>query len=182
MKKYLSAIVIFDVLLPALVLGVPGCILLLLFTNFQNFAATKVEEFSQHETRLKQVAALQRELQPVEAEMPLLKAMLSNNDIEARLDHSITATLDKFSSDQIERTLHEFQYGTTAIGANLGEGRRLSLKFSSRWETLNAAALEWETRFPNLALETLSIRRAAESKLSGPYLESALSYFVITDN
>jgi hypothetical protein len=166
MKKYLSAILIFDVLLPALLLGVPGCILLLLFTNFQNFAAAKVEEFSQHETRLKQVAGLQRELQPVAAEMPQLKALLSNNDIEARLNQSMTATLDKFSSDQIERTLHEFQYGTTVIGTNLGEGRRLSLKFSCRWETLNAAALDWETRFPNLALETLSMRREAQLKNS----------------
>jgi hypothetical protein len=182
MKKYLSAIVVFDVLLPALLLGVPGCILLLAFTNFQNFAAAKVEEFSQHQMRLKQVAALQRELQPVEAKMPLLKALLSNNDIEARLNQSMTASLDKFSSDQIERTLREFLYGSSVIGANLGEGRRLSLKFSSRWETLNAATLEWETRFPNLVLETLSIRRAPESKLSGPYLESALSYFVITEN
>ena len=182
MKKYLSAILVFDVLLPALLLGVPGGILLLAFTNFQAFAAAKVTEFSQHQTRLKQVATLKRELQPVEAEMPFLKALLSTNDIEARLDHSITVTLDKFSSDQVERSLHEFQYGPTVIGANLGEGRRLLLKFSSRWETLTTAAFEWETVFPNLMLETLSIRRGAESKISGPYLESALSYFVITEN
>jgi hypothetical protein len=182
MKKYLSAILLFDVLFPALILGIPGALLILASMNFQSFADAKKAEFSQYESRIRQVAGLERELQPVQAKMPLLRAVLSNNDIEARSDQSIQGALEKFSPDEIEQTLHDFQFGPSTIGENLGEGPRLSLKFSSRWEPLNAAALQWETAFPNFVLESLSIRRIPGSKTMEPYLESTFSYFVITEN
>jgi hypothetical protein len=182
MKKYLSAILVFDVLLPALLLGVPGCILLWALISFQQFAETKTTEFGAHQDRVRLVEALNRELQPVQAKLPLLKTLLSNKDIESRVDHSILAALEKFSPDEIERTLHDSQYGPSPIGQAISDGHRLSLKFSSRWEPLTAAALDWETRCPNLLLESLSISRSAGLQSSSPYLESALSYFVITEN
>jgi hypothetical protein len=182
MKKYLSAILVFDVLLPALLLGLPGGVLFWALTSFQNFADTRAAEFSAHQDRVRLVEALNRELQPVQAKAPLLKTLLSHNDIESRVDRSILSVLGKFSPNEIERTLNDSQYGASPVGQTLGEGHRLSLKFSSRWEPLNAAALEWETTCPNLLLETMSIRRAASQQLSGQYLESTLSYFIITEN
>jgi hypothetical protein len=182
MKKYLSAILVFDVLLPALLLGLPGCILLWALIGFQQFADSKTAEFSAHQDRVRLVEALNRELQPVEAKAPLLKTLLSNNDIESRVDHSILAALEKFSPDEIERTLHDSQYGPSPIGQAISEGHRLSLKFSSRWEPLATAALGWETSCPNLLLETLSVSRSAGLQTSSHYLESTLSYFVITEN
>jgi hypothetical protein len=182
MKKYIGAILLFDVLLPALLLGIPGCILLWAMISFQAFAESKTAEFSAHQDRVRSVEALNRELQPVQAKAPLLRTLLSNNDIESRIDHSIQAALEKFSPDEIERTLDDSQNGTSAIGPAFGEGHRLSLKFSSRWEPMNVAALEWETRCPNLLLENLSIQRAVGSQPSAPYLESTLSYFVITED
>lgn len=182
MKKYLSAILLFDLLLPALVLGLPGFVLLWALISFQNFAKIRVAEFSAHKDRIRQVEVLNRELQPVQAKVPLLQALLSDNDIEARVDRGILAALEKFSPDEIERTLDDSKSGASPIGPAFSEGHRLSLKFSSRWEPLNVAALEWETRCPNLLLETLSIQRAAGSQLSAPYLESTLSYFVVTEN
>lgn len=182
MKKYLSAILVFDVLLPAVVLGVPGCLLFWALAGFQDFVQTRTADLNEHRDRIRMVEALNRELQPVQAKVPLLQTLLSNNDVEARVDHNILAALDKFSSDEIERTLNDLQYGTSTIGQTVGDGRRLSLKFSSRWEPLNAAALDWETRCPNLLLESLSVQRAAGQPLSAPHLESSLSYFVITEN
>jgi hypothetical protein len=182
MKKYLSAILVFDALLPALVLGLPGFVILWALVSFQNFVETSVTEFNAHKDRIRQIEVLNRELQPVQAKAPLLQALLSANDIEARVDRSMLAALEKFSPDEIERTLDDSQNGVSAIGPAFGEGHRLSLKFSSRWEPLNVAALEWETRCPNLLLETLSIQRSVGSQLSAPYLESTLSYFVITEN
>ena len=182
MKKYLFAILLFDALLPTLVLGLPGLAVLWALTSFQNFAETKVAEFGAHQDRVRQVEALNRELQPVQAKVPLLHTLLSPNDIEARVDHSVLTALEKFSPDEIERTLDDSKIGASAIGSSFGEGHQLSLKFSSRWEPLNVGALEWETRCPNLLLESLSIQRAAGSQLSAPYLESTLSYFVITEN
>jgi hypothetical protein len=182
MKKYLSAILVFDVLLPALLLGVPGCILLWALFSFQQYAETKTTEFSAHQDRVRQVEGLKKELQPVEAKAPLLKGLLSNKDIESRVDRSILSALDKFSPDEIDRMLHDSQYGPSPIGQALEEGHRLSLKFASRWEPLTAAALDWETNCPNLLLETLSISRSAGVQTSQPHLDSALSYFVVTEN
>ena len=105
------------------------------------------------------------------AKVSLLKALLSNDDIEAKLGSGIAAGLDKFSSDDVEQTLHDFQYGASAIGPNYGEGRRLTLKLSSRWESLNTATADWETRFPNLVLESLSIDLVPGSAVSAPYLQ-----------
>jgi len=48
MKKYLSAILLFDALLPALVLGLPGLVVLWALMSFQSFAETTVAEFSAH--------------------------------------------------------------------------------------------------------------------------------------
>ncbi len=182
MKKYLNAILVFDVLLPALLLGLPGCILLWALISFQQFADSKSAEFSAHQDRVRLIGALNRELEPVQVKVPLLKTLLSNNDIESKVDRSILAALEKFSPDEIERTLHDSQYGPSPIGQTVGEGHRLSLKFSSRWEPLTAGALEWETSCPNLLLETLSIGRSAGLQTSSPYLESTLSYFIITEN
>ena len=181
LSKYLSAILLFDALLPALVLGLPGLAVLWALISFQNFAETKAAQFSAHQDRIRQVEVLNREIQPVQAKMPLLQALLSTNDIEARVDRSILAAVQKFSPDEIERTLDESKNGASAIGPAFGEGHQLSLKFSSRWEPLNVAALDWETRCPNLVLENLSIQRAVGSQLSAPHLESTLSYFVITE-
>jgi hypothetical protein len=182
MKKYLKAILVFDVLLPAVVIGIPGCLLLWALTGFQDFVQTRTTDLNEHKDRIRMVEALNRELQPLRAKVPLLQALLSNNDIEARIDHSIASALDKFSPDEIDRTLNDLQYGTSTIGQSVGDGRRLSLKFSSRWEPLNVAALNWETRCPNLLLESLSIQRASGQTLSAPHLESALSYFIVTEN
>jgi hypothetical protein len=182
MKKYLSAILVFDVLLPALLLGLPCLIVLWALMSFQDFAQARVAEFSAHKDRIRQVEVLNRELQPVQEKVHLLKALLSSNDIEANVDRSILAALQKFSPDEIERTLEDSKNGASPIGPAFSEGHRLSLKFSSRWEPLNVAALDWETRCPNLLLENLSIQRAAGSQFSVPYLESTLSYFVITEN
>jgi hypothetical protein len=182
MNKYLSAILLFDLLLPAIILGLPVAGVLWALMNFQNFVETKTAEFSTHQERIRQVEALNRELQPVQAKVPVLQALLSPNDIEAKVDRSILAALEKFSPDEIERTLDESKNGASSIGPAFGEGQQLSLKFSSRWEPLNVAALDWETHCPNLVLETLSIQRAAGSQLFAPYLESTLSYFVITEN
>ena len=97
MRKYLSTIVVFDVLLPALLLGLPGCILLWALVSFQQFAETKSAEFSAHQDRVRFVEALNRELQPVQAKVPLLNTLLSNKDIESRVDHGILVALEKFS-------------------------------------------------------------------------------------
>ena len=182
MKKYLHAILVFDVALPALFLGLPLIALLCTVLGFQGFVDLKSEELAGYQTESRQTAALGTELQPMRAKIPLLKALLSNDDIEAKLGSGIAAGLEKFSSDDIEQTLHDFQYGPSTIGPNFGEGRRLSLKLSSRWESLNIAAADWETRFPNLILESLSIDPKAGTAVSAPYLESAFSYFVVSEN
>jgi len=182
MKKYLGAILLFDVLLPGLLLGVPASILLWALISFQQFAESKTAEFSAHQDRVRFVEVLNRELQPVQAKAPLLRTLLSNTDIESRIDRSIRAALEKFSPDEIERTLNDSQYGPSPIGQAIGDGHRLSLKFSSRWEPLTAAALDWETNCPNLLLETLSISRSAGAPTSEPHLDAALSYVIITEN
>jgi hypothetical protein len=182
MKKFLGAIFLFDVLLPALLIGVPCALLFWALTSFQQFAENKTAEFSAHQDRVQWAKALNRELQPVKAKAPLLKELLSNNDIESRIDHSIQAALEKFSPYEIERTLNDAQYGPSQIGPAIGEGHRLSLKFSSRWEPLTAAAVDWETRCPNLLLEKLSITHAFGAPASEPHLDAALSYFIITEN
>jgi len=112
----------------------------------------------------------------------LLKALLSSNDIEAKLVSGIGADMEKLSSDEVEQTLHDFQFGPSIIGPNYGEGRTMTLKLFSRWEALNIATADWETRFPNLVLESLSIDLVAGSAVSTPYLQSALTYFVVTEN
>jgi hypothetical protein len=182
MKRYLQSILVFDVALPALFLGLPCCVLLWAVLRFQSFVIEKAEAHAAYETQSRQVWALSAELEPMRAKVPLLKALLGSDDIEAKLGSGIAAGLDKFSSDDIEQTLHDFQYGASTIGPNYGEGRRLTLKLSSRWESLNTATVNWETRFPNLVLESLSIDQAPGSALVAPFLQAALSYFVVTEN
>jgi hypothetical protein len=63
------------------------------------------------------------------------------------------------------------------VGSFFAQCRSLTLKFSSRCETLNLAALHWETEAPNLLLESLTIQRAT----SGNGLESMLTYVVLAD-
>ena len=182
MKRYLQAMLLFDLLLPALFLLIPGFVLFWAFSGFQDYVQARTAELIEHKDRARMVEVLTRQLKPLEPKVPALHELLSSNDIEARIGHTIGASLDKFSSDEIERTLNDLQYGTSSIGQNIGEGPRLSLKFSSRWEALNAAALNWEIQCPNLLLESLSLERVAAQPLSAPHLEATMSYFVITEN
>jgi hypothetical protein len=181
-KRYLHAILLFDCALPALFLGLPCCALLWAVLRFQSLVLERAEAQASYETQSRQVAILSAELEPMQAKVSLLKGILSGDDIEAKLGSGIAAALEKFTSDDIEQTLHDFQYGPSTIGPNFGDGRRLTLRILSRWEALNIVTAEWETRFPNMVLESLSIDMVPGSATSRPYLQSALSYFIMTEN
>jgi hypothetical protein len=182
MKRYLQTILLFDVALPALFIGLPCCVLLWAVVQFQSFVIAKAEAHATYEAQNRQVATLNAELEPMQAKTQLLKALLSSTDIEAKLVSGLGAGLDKLSSDDIEQTRHDFQYGASTIGSNYGEGRTVTLKLFSRWESLNSVTADWETRFPNLVLESLAIDVVPGSAMSTPYLQSTLTYFVITEN
>jgi len=182
MNRYLQSILVFDVGLPALLLGLPALVLLWAFFNFRGLVAERTQEYFDHQDRERQVTILKSQLKEIQAKAPLLKAILSGNDVDARLDHATQAALERYSNDEVERTLCDFESGPSAIGSKYGDGRRVQLKFVSRWEPLNAAALEWESANPNLLLETLSISKATTGTGLGPSLESSFSYFIITEN
>lgn len=182
MKRYLQAILIFDVALPALLIGLPCCVLVWAVLRFQTFVVEKKSAHATYEIQSRQVASLNAELEPMRAKVALLKTILSGADIEARLTSGIAAGLEKLPADDVEQTLHDFQYGASTISPNYGEGRQLTLKLSSRWESLNTATADWETRFPNLVLQSLSIDLVPGSAVSAPYIQSTLSYFVVTEN
>jgi hypothetical protein len=182
MKRYLQSILLFDFALPALLLGIPCSVLFWAAMSLQSAEAAKEEEHSAYEMVSRQVAAQSADLQPMQAKSSLLKTLLSGDDMEAKLGTGISASLDKLPADEVEETLHDFQYGPSDIGPQFGDGLRLSLKLSSHWEALNTATAKWEARFPNLVLESLSIDLEAGTTGSPPYLRSALSYFVVTEN
>ena len=182
MKKYLQSILLFDFLLPAFLLGIPCCVLFWAIMWLESSEAAKEEEHLAYETVSRQVAALSAELQPMQVKASLLKTLLSSDDMESKLGTGISASLDKLPANEVEETLHDFQYGPSEIGPQFGDGLRFSLKVSSHWEALNTVTTKWETRFPNLVLESLSIDLEEGSIGSPPYLRSALSYFVVTEN
>jgi hypothetical protein len=81
LQKYLQAILVFDVLLPALLLGLPGCFLLWAIASFQHYAEVRTADFSAHETRVRMIESLTRELKPVQTKVPLLKTLVAETDI-----------------------------------------------------------------------------------------------------
>src|SRR5262249_11950221 len=150
---------------------------------FDNYADAKKSEFEQHAERARQIAVLRHQLEPVRDQLPMLKSVLSGADLEARLDRGISSVLEKFSSDEIEATLRDVQPGPFPVQQTLGEGKRLALRFRGLWEPLTLAALDLETRQPNLFLESLSLQKShGGSDPNSSYLVSDLSYFVITEN
>jgi hypothetical protein len=183
MNRYLKAILLFDLVIPALLLGIPAVGFYIGLASFDSFADQKKAEFEQYAARARQIEVLHRQLGPVQDKLPVLKTILSARDVEARLDQGISAALQKFSSDEIETTLRDVQPGPFPVPMTLGEGRRLMLRFYSRWEPLTLASLNWETRQPNLFLESLTLHKPqSTTETKTPYLESDLSYFVITEN
>src|SRR5438132_12436305 len=128
MNRYLQSIIVFDVALPALVLGLPGGILLWAIISFQSFVAQRTADYQDYKQREQQAAVLKAQLAGIQPKMPLLKSLLSGNDVDARVDRSILAAVEKYSSDEIERSLCDFEAGPSAIGNTLGDGRRVQLK------------------------------------------------------
>jgi hypothetical protein len=182
MNKYLGSILLFDVALPTVLLGIPCGLLIFGICTFQGVEAAKIQEESAYQTQSRQVVALNNQLETTRPKVEILKSLLQTNDIEPKLDHGILNSLEKLSTDEVEETLHDFQFGPSTIGTTLGEGRQLSLKLSSRWEALNTITTQWETQFPNLILQSLSVDLAPGTATAIPYLQTALSYFVVTEN
>jgi hypothetical protein len=185
MKKYLKSILLFDLAIPALLLGIPAIALLMTLGSFDSYAEAKKAESEQHAERAQQIAVLRRQVEPIKDKLPALKTILSARDIEARLDRGISSALEKFSSDEIASTLRDVQPGSFAVPQTLGDGKRMALRFYSRWEPLTLAALNLETQQPNLFLESLTLQKQQQQagpESNSPYLESDLSYFVITEN
>jgi hypothetical protein len=183
MKKYLKAILLFDLAIPALLLGIPGIGLFTALASFDSYADAKKDEFEQHAERVRQTAVLQHQLEPVRDKLPMLKSVLSGTDIEVRLDRGISSALEKFSPDEIESALRDVQPGPFPVQQTFGEGKRLALRFRGLWEPLTLAALDLETRQPNLFLESLTLQKSqGSSEPNSAYLESDLSYFIITEN
>jgi hypothetical protein len=182
MKRYLPSILLFDFALPLLLIALPCGVLLWAVVAFQNLVIERAEARTAYEMQSRQVAALSAQLDPLQSKVVLLKTLLSSTDIEAKLVSGLGTGMEKVSADDLDQALHDFQYGASIIGPNYGEGRVMTLKLFSRWEALNTVTAEWETRFPNLVLQTLSIDLVPGSAISAPYLQSALSYFVVTEN
>jgi hypothetical protein len=183
MKKYLKAILLFDLAIPALLLGIPGIGLFTALADFDRYADAKKDEFEQHAERARQIAVLRHQLEPVRDQLPMLKSVLSGADIEARLDRGISSVLEKFSPDEIEATLRDVQPGPFPVQQTFGEGKRLALRFRGLWEPLTLAGLDLETRQPNLFLESLMLEKPQTgSDPNSSYLMSDLSYFIITEN
>jgi hypothetical protein len=183
MNRYLKAILLFDLAVPALLLGIPVLALLVALAGFDSYADEKKTEFEVRAERARQIAVLRRQLEPVQDKLPMLKTVLSGRDVEARLDRGINSALEKLSSDEIEPTLRDVQSGSFPVPQTFGDGRRLALRFRSRWEPLTLATLNFESQQPNLFLESLTLQKPQNNAGSNsPYLESDLSYFVITEN
>jgi hypothetical protein len=183
MKKYLKAILLFDLAIPALLLAIPGIGLFAALGAFDSYANAKKVEFEQHAEQARQIAVLRHHFEPVRDQLPMLKSVLSGADIEVRLDRGVSSVLEKFSPDEIESTLRDVQPGSFPVQQTFGEGKRLSLRFRGLWEPLTLAALNLETRQPNLFLESLTLQKSqGGSEPNGSYLESDLSYFIITEN
>ncbi len=103
MNKYLQSILVFDLALPALLLGLPCCALFWAGLWLQSSEAEKAEEHSAYEIQSRQVMALSAELQPMQAKVSLLKTLLSGDDIEAKLGSGISASLDKLPPEMLNR-------------------------------------------------------------------------------
>ena len=183
MNRYLKAILLFDLAVPALLFGIPILGLFIALSCFVSYADAKKEEFEQHAQQAQQISVLRHQLEPVRDKLPMLKSVLAGADIEARLDRGISSALEKFSSDEIESTRRDVQPGPFPVQQTFGEGKRLALRFRGFWEPLTLAALNLETQQPNLFLESLALQKSqGGSQPNSSYLESDLSYFVITEN
>jgi hypothetical protein len=177
MSRYLKAMLVFDVALPLFGLALPCLGLLLLICNLQEQQRQARERYEAHELQTRQLTFMRNELSAVRDKAQQVKAWLSPENLESRIDQTVSGALERYTQDDIDRTLREYSASGSAVGSFFTQCRSLTLKFSARWETLNLAALHWETEAPNLLLESLTIQRAN----SGNGLESMLTYAVLTD-
>jgi hypothetical protein len=145
--------------------------------NLQEQQRQARELYEAHELRNRQLSIMRNELSAVRDKAQQVKAWLSAENLESRIDQAVSGALERYTQDDIDRTLREYSASGSAVGSFFTQCRSLTLKFSARWETLNLAALHWETEAPNLLLESLAIQRAN----SGNGLESMLTYAVLTD-
>lgn len=177
MSRYLQAMLVFDVALPLVGLALPCFGLLLMICNLQEQQWQARELYEAHELRTRQLNFMRNELSAVQAKAQQVKAWLSPENLESRIDQAVSGALEHYTQDDIDRTLREYSASGSGVGSFFTQCRLLTLKFSARWETLNLAALYWETEAPNLLLESLAVQRAN----SGNGLESMLTYAVLTD-
>jgi hypothetical protein len=177
MSRYLKAMLVFDVLLPLVGLALPCVGLLLMICSLQEQQGQARELYEAHELRTRQLDIMRNELSAVQAKAQQVKTWLSPENLESRIDQAVSGALERYTQDDIDRTLREYGASGSGAGSFFTQCRSLTLKFSARWETLNLAALHWETETPNLLLESLAIQRAN----SGNGLESMLTYAVLTD-
>ena len=168
---------VFDVVLPLFGLALPCFGLLLMICNLQDQQRQAREDYEAHELRTRQLNIMRNELSAVQAKAQQVRTWLSPENLESRIDQAVSGALERYTQDDIDRTLREYSGSGSGVGSFFTQCRSLTLKFSARWETLNLAALHWETEAPNLLLESLSIQRAT----SGNGLESMLTYSVLTD-
>ncbi|MBW0000340.1 MAG: hypothetical protein JO015_14665 [Verrucomicrobia bacterium] len=177
MSRYLKAILVFDVALPLFGLALPCLGLLLMLLNLQEQQRQAAERYEMNELQTRQLTFMRNELSSVQDKAQQVKAWLSPENLESRIDQAVGGALERYTQDDIDRTLREYSASGPGVGSFFAQCRSLTLKFSARWETLNLAALHWESEAPNLLLESLTIQRAT----SGNGLESMLNYAVLTD-
>jgi hypothetical protein len=177
MSRYLKAMLLFDVGFPLVGLALPCLGLLLTILNLREGQRRARERYEAHELRTRQLNFMRSELSSVQDKAQQVKAWLSPENLESRIDQAVNRALERYTEDDIDRTLREYSASGSAAGSFFARCPLLTLKFSARWETLNMAALQWESEAPNLMLESLIIQRAS----SGNGLESMLTYAVLTD-
>ena len=179
MSKFTNSILVYGWLLPAMAIGVPLVVGAAALFKFEERAQERVVAFNEHHERELQIASLEKEVSPRDAERRQLQRTVSG-DVQATLDKTLQTISRDTADNTLERTFRDFPKDPSNVAqlSNIN-GQTLTLRYLGRIEPMMLASLRLETESPNLFLNELRIERGTGSATLGysaPHLQFNVNY------
>jgi len=179
--RYSKSIIVYGLIIPGVILGIIAAALLIGFGTFSSKATAKKLRWEDHKQRLVKIAALEAKIAPMRDAVIYGKDLL-NRDIQSAFSQFLDQALSGSGGNKVVRQSLDFP-PTISMDQTLGASyRKVDLGVIGRYDGMQALALDAETKFPQLCLDTYTIQRFQPTQnVPTPHLSFKVTFKSYTD-
>lgn len=162
-QDYKKAIAVFGIIIPLLIISTVVIIAGAKAKSINSEYMAKKAQYQKDQVALSATKKLQQQVSENEEQLNLWKSIMERETRGSLIEHWKTAQ-SKFNSEDLNKLSHNWINISTGIGANaVMPASQVKMSFSGTFRALQLSLLEFETKLPQLQLDSMTIKPLAGS-------------------